>query len=44
MQMAEAAVANDQLDRDRTIMETRTAISRADADITDYWAAELLAS
>ena len=40
--MVEAAAANGWLDRDRTIMETLTAISRAGADIIlTYWAAEL---
>jgi porphobilinogen synthase len=39
--MVEAAAANGWLDRDRTIMETLTAISRAGADIIlTYWAAE----
>jgi hypothetical protein len=38
----EAAAANGWLDRDRTIMETLTAISRAGADIIlTYWAAEV---
>jgi porphobilinogen synthase len=40
--MVEAAAANGWLDRDRTIMETLTAISRAGADIIlTYWAAEV---
>jgi len=40
--MVEAAAANGWLDRDRTIMETLTAISRAGADIIlTYWAAEI---
>jgi porphobilinogen synthase len=40
--MVEAAAANDWLDRDRTIMETLTAISRAGADIIlTYWATEV---
>jgi porphobilinogen synthase len=40
--MVEAAAANGWLDRDRTIMETLTAISRAGADvILTYWAAEV---
>jgi len=40
--MVEAAAANGWLDRDRTIMESLTAISRAGADIIlTYWAAEL---
>jgi porphobilinogen synthase len=40
--MVEAAAANCWLDRDRTIMETLTAISRAGADIIlTYWAAEV---
>jgi porphobilinogen synthase len=40
--MIEAAAANGWLDRDRTIMETLTAISRAGADIIlTYWAAEV---
>jgi len=40
--MVEAAAANGWLDRDRTIMETVTAISRAGADIIlTYWAAEV---
>jgi porphobilinogen synthase len=39
--MVEAAAANGWLDRDRVIMETLTAISRAGADIIlTYWAAE----
>ncbi len=39
--MVEAAAANGWLDRDRTIMETLTAIRRAGADIVlTYWAAE----
>jgi porphobilinogen synthase len=40
--MVEAAAANGWLDRDRTILETLTAISRAGADIIlTYWAAEI---
>jgi porphobilinogen synthase len=40
--MVEAAAANGWLDRDRMIMETLTAISRAGADIIlTYWAAEV---
>jgi len=40
--MVEAAAANGWLDRDRAIMETLTAISRAGADIIlTYWAAEV---
>jgi len=40
--MVEAAAANGCLDRDRTIMETLTAIRRAGADIIlTYWAAEV---
>jgi porphobilinogen synthase len=40
--MVEAAAANGWIDRDRTIMETLTAISRAGADIIlTYWAAEV---
>ncbi len=40
--MVEAAAANGWLDRERTIMETLTAISRAGADIIlTYWAAEV---
>jgi porphobilinogen synthase len=40
--MVEAAAANGWLDRDRTIMESLTAISRAGADIIlTYWAAEV---
>jgi porphobilinogen synthase len=40
--MVEAAAANGWLDRDRTIMETLTAISRAGADIVlTYWATEV---
>jgi porphobilinogen synthase len=40
--MIEAAAANGWLDRDRMIMETLTAISRAGADIIlTYWAAEV---
>jgi porphobilinogen synthase len=40
--MVEAAAGNGWLDRDRTIMETLTAISRAGADIIlTYWAAEV---
>jgi porphobilinogen synthase len=39
--MVEAAAASGWLDRDRVIMETLTAISRAGADIIlTYWAAE----
>jgi porphobilinogen synthase len=40
--MIEAAAANGWLDRDRAIMESLTAISRAGADIIlSYWAAEV---
>ncbi|MGH3301036.1 MAG: porphobilinogen synthase [Streptosporangiaceae bacterium] len=40
--MIEAAAANGWLDRDRMIMETLTAISRAGADIiVTYWATEV---
>jgi porphobilinogen synthase len=40
--MVEAAAANGWLDRDRTIAETLTAISRAGADIIlTYWATEV---
>jgi porphobilinogen synthase len=40
--MVEAAAANGWLDRDRTILETLTGISRAGADIIlTYWAAEV---
>jgi porphobilinogen synthase len=40
--MIEAAAANGWLDRDRAIMESLTAISRAGADIIlTYWAAEV---
>jgi porphobilinogen synthase len=40
--MVEAAAANGWLDRDRTILETLTAISRAGADvILTYWATEV---
>jgi porphobilinogen synthase len=40
--MVEAAAANGWLDRDRTISETLTAISRAGADIIlTYWATEV---
>ncbi len=40
--MVEAAAANGWLDRDRVIMETLTAISRAGADIIlTYWATEV---
>jgi porphobilinogen synthase len=40
--MVEAAAANGWLDRDRTVMESLTAISRAGADIIlTYWAAEV---
>jgi porphobilinogen synthase len=40
--MVEAAAANGWLDRDRTILETLTAISRAGADIIlTYWATEI---
>jgi porphobilinogen synthase len=40
--MVEAAAANGWLDRERTIMETLTAITRAGADIIlTYWAAEV---
>ena len=42
--MVEAAAANGWLDRDRAIMETLTAITRAGADIIlTYWAAEVAA-
>jgi len=42
--MVEAAAANGWLDRDRTITETLTAISRAGADIIlTYWATEVAA-
>jgi porphobilinogen synthase len=42
--MVEAAAANGWLDRERTILETLTAISRAGADIIlTYWAAEVAA-
>jgi porphobilinogen synthase len=40
--MVEAAAANGWLDREKTIMETLTAITRAGADIIlTYWAAEV---
>jgi porphobilinogen synthase len=40
--MVEAAAANGWLDRDRTIMETLTAIRRAGADLVlTYWATEV---
>lgn len=40
--MVEAAAANGWLDRDKVIMETLTAISRAGASIIlTYWAAEV---
>ncbi len=40
--MIEAAAGNGWLDRDRAIMESLTAISRAGADIIlTYWAAEV---
>jgi porphobilinogen synthase len=40
--MVEAAAANGWMDRDRVILETLTAISRAGADIIlTYWAAEV---
>jgi porphobilinogen synthase len=40
--MVEAAAANGWLDRDRTVLETLTAIRRAGADIVlTYWAAEV---
>jgi porphobilinogen synthase len=40
--MVEAAAANGWLDRDRTIMETLTAIRRAGADLVlTYWAVEV---
>ncbi len=40
--MVEAAAANGWLDRDRTILETLTAIRRAGADLVlTYWAAEV---
>jgi porphobilinogen synthase len=40
--MVEAAAANGWLDRDRTILETLTAIRRAGADIVlTYWATEV---
>jgi porphobilinogen synthase len=42
--MVEAAAANGWLDRDRTILETLTAIRRAGADmILTYWATEVAA-
>jgi porphobilinogen synthase len=38
----EAAAANGWLDRDRTVLETLTAIRRAGADIVlTYWATEV---
>jgi porphobilinogen synthase len=40
--MVEAAAANGWLDRERTIMETLTAIRRAGADLVlTYWALEV---
>jgi porphobilinogen synthase len=40
--MVEAAAANGWLDRDRTILETLTAIRRAGADVVlSYWATEV---
>jgi porphobilinogen synthase len=40
--MVEAAAAAGWIDRDRTIMETLTAIKRAGADIVlTYWATEV---
>jgi porphobilinogen synthase len=40
--MVEAAAANGWLDRDRTILETLTAIRRAGADVVlTYWATEV---
>jgi porphobilinogen synthase len=40
--MVEAAAAAGWLDRERTIMETLTAVRRAGADIVlTYWAAEV---
>ena len=42
--MVEAAAANGWLDRDRTILETLTAIRRAGADVVlTYWAIEVAA-
>jgi porphobilinogen synthase len=42
--MIEAAAANGWLDRDRTILETLTAIRRAGADVVlTYWATEVAA-
>ena len=42
--MVEAAAANGWLDRDRTILETLTAIRRAGADVVlTYWATEVAA-
>ena len=42
--MIEAAAANGWLDRDRTILETLTAIRRAGADVVlTYWASEVAA-
>jgi porphobilinogen synthase len=42
--MVEAAAANGWLDRDRTILETLTAIRRAGADVVlTYWAVEVAA-
>jgi porphobilinogen synthase len=42
--MIEAAAANGWLDRDRTILETLTAIRRAGADVVlTYWAVEVAA-
>jgi porphobilinogen synthase len=43
--MVEAAAANGWLDRDRTILETLTAVRRAGADIVlAYWATEVAAT
>jgi porphobilinogen synthase len=43
--MVEAAAANGWLDRDRTILETLTAVRRAGADIVlTYWATEVAAT
>jgi porphobilinogen synthase len=40
--MVEAAAANGWLDRERTILETLTAIRRAGADLVlTYWAVEV---
>jgi porphobilinogen synthase len=42
--MVEAAAANGWLDRDRTILETLTAVRRAGADVVlTYWAVEVAA-